>query len=292
MKAAGLALCLAAPVALGAAEVPTFSSGVESVYVDAFVTEDGAPVHGLTAANFDVRDNGVRQSVRIVDLDTIALSAVLVFDVSGSVAGRRLEDLRRAARAFAAGLKPTDTTRLLTFAQDLRLQGFVAQDAAGLGRSLDALTAGGGTSLHDGVFVALKLAQGTSVRPLLLVFSDGEDNASWLGGQQVLQVAKDQNALIYAAAIQEPEGSPSRWSRLLESLVEETGGRVVRVQSSADLDAAFASILDELRSRYFLAYEPQGPATTGWHKLEVRVRRHKGKVRARAGYYRDDPSDE
>ena len=76
-----------------------FESRVDSVYVDAFVNHKGQPVLGLTAENFEVLDNGVRQEIRLVSLDLVPVAVFLVFDTSSSVAGPALGHLRAAGHA-------------------------------------------------------------------------------------------------------------------------------------------------------------------------------------------------
>jgi VWFA-related protein len=281
-----LAIALAA-APLAAKDVPSFQSGVQSVYVDVFVSDRGVSVRGLGAKDFEVRDDGHPQDARLIDAATMPLSTVLVFDVSGSIDGGRAEDLRRAANAFVRGLKPADTVRLLSFAQSLDPRSFAPLDAATLAADLARLHTGGRTSLYDAVYVALKGSEAASVRPVLVVFSDGEDNASWLTSDQLLKVVKDSNALIYVAATAEPKKRASEWSQSLDRIAAATGGSVIRVDSTARLEEAFTGVLEDLSARYLLAYEPAGRPRAGMHKLEVRLKAGKGKVRARNSYLVD-----
>ena len=97
-----LALALVATVAPQASP-PTFAVDVESVYVDVFVTDGNRPVVGLTEADFEVRDNGVRQRAELVSVESLPLAVSLVLDTSGSVAGEKLVQLHAGARALVAG---------------------------------------------------------------------------------------------------------------------------------------------------------------------------------------------
>ena len=108
-----------AATVLGATERsqrPTFAARVESVRVDALVTENGQPVPGLGPADFDVFDNGVRQDVDLVSFEQVPLDVVLVLDMSDSVAGERLDHLRSASDAalheFECELAVADPKRL------------------------------------------------------------------------------------------------------------------------------------------------------------------------------------
>ena len=115
---AGLASVVAAP-SIGAwsraPQTPVFASRHQAVLVDALVTRGGRPVPGLTAADFDVRDNGVRQTVALLNVENLPINAVLVLDMSGSTAGRRLTDVASATDALLEGLRPIDRAALTTF---------------------------------------------------------------------------------------------------------------------------------------------------------------------------------
>ena len=101
----------------GAAAPQVFSSKTVGVRVDVLVTDavSGKPVGGLTAADFEVRDNGVLQSVESIDVGDIPINVVLALDASGSTAGKRLDDLRNATRTLLDDLKPVDRAALITF---------------------------------------------------------------------------------------------------------------------------------------------------------------------------------
>jgi VWFA-related protein len=304
-------LLLAAPAA--PQEVPTFTASVEAVYIDVFVTRDGSPVPGLTAADFEVKDNGVKQDVTLAHLEEVPIVAVLVFDASSSVAGARLEDLRAAGQALLSGLRPRDEAALVTFSNELRVVAPQAGDRAAVARGLDALEPKGETALWDGLFAGLKLPVSRG-RPMVVLFTDGQDNVSWLTPEQVRRVAEESAALVYVVAIVPPaEGeAPSlglrrgrdlvpqvdlrpsgveagsaaaTGLRALTHLAEATGGRLWPAGGSAQLGRTFLRILDEMRARYLLSYDPAGAAREGWHRLEVKVKGHRGTVRSRSGYF-------
>lgn len=151
------------------------------------------------------------------------------------------------------------------------------------------------------MFAALELAEGFKGRPIIVVFTDGEDELSWLGEADALEVARDSSAVIYSVAVSERESSgnlvplPNLWGpqgrsrsrdAFLRRLASITGGRAWDLESSSRLEKAFAEILGELETRYLLSYSPRGVDEPGWHELEVRVTGREAKVRARRGYYR------
>ena len=96
-------------------QIPTFSSKIEAVRVDVLVTEDGKPVRGLGPADFEVFDNGVRQTVDLASSEQLPVNVVFTFDLSDSIAGERLDNLREAGRAVLGGLKAGDQAALVMF---------------------------------------------------------------------------------------------------------------------------------------------------------------------------------
>jgi Ca-activated chloride channel family protein len=273
----------------------TFQVEVKTVYVDVFITRDGNPVTGLTRENFEIFDNGVRQEIDLLDTDTVPMSALLVLDISSSVRGQRLAHLRAAAHAFVDGLDVPDEAGLLTFSHQMRLIKSLDNNFDGLHVALDQPLGGGSTALNDALFVGLKLLEAANGRPLLLLFTDGLDMASWLGESEVLEVAKASQAIIYAVGVRSTEGvymgarlmhGPSlKAGRLLERLTETTGGQVWFADSTASLKDIYLGILAEMETRYLLSYQPQGVLEEGWHKIEVKLKNCKAdEVRARTGY--------
>ena len=278
---------------------PVFESRVETVHVDVAVTRAGKPARGLRAEDFEVRDNGVRQEVRLVDAATVPLRIVLALDVSSSLDEAELAHLRDAALRFASGVKQGDDVEVLGFSHILR----VATPTPG---AVPTLRSGGQTSLYDAVYAGLTMARGPR-RSILILFTDGKDNTSWLSAEQVLRVAGELETVIYVLSLAEDAGpleaantvepanplsnrtsAPHRretpHEHALRVLATSTGGQVWDLATTADVGPRFADILEALRARYLLAYEPTGVARGGEHKLQVKLRGGKGEVRARTSY--------
>jgi len=172
-------------VPLGA-QVPRFPARVETVELSVLVRGPDGPIPDLRVEDFDVRDNGVTQRAGLVRSEALPLNVILAFDVSGSVRGAKLAELRRASHALLAGLQPGDRAALLTFADTLRLRAPLGADLASLRARLDELDAEGGTSLRDGTFAAMALGEAVQGRLLAVVFTDGEETVSWLPEKDVL----------------------------------------------------------------------------------------------------------
>jgi VWFA-related protein len=266
-----------------AQDVPVFRASVETVSLDVHVERSGRRVEGLRAADFDVQDNGVRQDATLVARDSVPIHAVLAFDVSRSVAGSRLEHLRGAARSFLGGLRRDDRVALIAFNHELRLAAGPTAECEVARSALNSLQAAGGTALFDAVYAGLTLADPRVGRPILLVFSDGENRLSWLTREQVLESLRRSEAVVYGVGAGSLESSARVF---LRELAAASGGRVWQTKDEGELRAAFTQLLAEIQSRYLLRYEPKGVSGAGWHTLSVSVKGQRAEVRTRRGYFR------
>jgi Ca-activated chloride channel homolog len=299
-----LALSVCAPVLAQQTPPPlTFGTGVEAVYVDVFVTNGGQPVTGLTASAFELRDDGALRAVELVAVEALPLTALLAFDTSSSVEGEKLAALRRASEAFLDGLRQEDEIGIVAFSHEVRWLARPTQDRDAVRRALAACRARGGTSLWDGLHAALGLLP-PQVRSLVVIFTDGEDNMSWLDERQVKAAAQRSNAVIHAVGLKPkpsaespliidalryvaPKAPPElEQVRALRQTAEVTGGRFWTAESPDRLRQAFAAIVAAMNSRYVLRFEPAAGSAPGWHPIQLRLRGAKGDVRARAGYFR------
>lgn len=296
-SSAVLVVALLAAEAARAGQAPLeFGVRVEAVKLDVTVVRDGRAVKGLTAGDFEVKDDGVAQEVELVSAEERALHAVLVLDTSSSVAGRRLEVLKSAANAFIADLSPIDAASVIAFSHDVYVLPQEPEAHLRLRVAVAALTSGGATALNDAVVAGLLRSTTGGGRPVVLVFSDGADRLSWLEPRQVLEVARDLDAVVYgvvstgesaSASSDRDRGrmTPAPGGPLLQELADLSGGEVLRAEGG-DLGSAFRRILATVQNRYVLRYVPGGVKTEGWHALAVRLKHARGEVRVRRGYRR------
>jgi VWFA-related protein len=301
MKSAG-ALLVATLLASG----QTFRSGVEGVHVDALVLDGSRPVGGLRASDFEVRDSGVVQRIESVAFEDVPLNVIFALDASESVQGEPLEHLKQAALAAIELLRPADQAAVLTFDDYVALRADWTTDRAALANAITGAKSGGATALYDAAYAALTLRPPQPGRTLALVFSDGEDTASWLAGTSTIDIARRNDAVVYAVELRErAPWSPgfrldvhsgvqlgadaartSLMDRFLPTLAQDTGGLVLNAARSDQLRERFVRILTEFRTRYLITYSPAGVDRAGWHPLEVTLKNRKGRVIARRGYLR------
>jgi VWFA-related protein len=272
-------MLLLANAASTGAQQPTFSAKTEAVRVDVLVTENGRPLVGLEPGDFELLDNGVPQQVELASFDKIPLNVIVTLDMSGSVAGERLEHLRGAGRALLDALKKDEQAALITFSHVVSLGSDLTTDLGRVRTAIEGLEPSGGTGLVDASFAGIMLGESDVGRSLVLVFSDGLDTASWLPPGGVLDVARRSDAVVYGVS-----AGRVRRDDFLRDLSETTGGRLFDVESTRELGSIFVSVLEEFRHRYLISYSPRGVSKDGWHRIEVRVKRRGATVRARPGY--------
>jgi VWFA-related protein len=264
---------------------PTFSVSVEAVYVDVFVRDEEGPVRDLAASDFELRDNGLVQSVELVAAEKLPLTTLLVLDTSDSVRGEKLEQLQAAGHALLRQYRPGDEVGLITFGHEIRLDVPPIANLEHVDHVLDALQPAGSTALFDALYAATVLA-GRS-RTLVFLFTDGEDNMSVLRVPDLVRVMVQSDVTLQAVGVV-PEARSHKESehvRVLRRLAEATGGRFWPASAPATLAQAFLAVLEAMRTRYVLRFEPAGVARDGWHTLDVRLRRRGGTVHHRKGYF-------
>jgi VWFA-related protein len=257
-----------------------FTSRVDSVRLDVLVTANNQPVTGLTAADFEIRDNGVLQQVDHVSFEKVPLNLVLALDMSGSLRADALAHLREASRALLDGLRPDDRSGLVTFSQEVLRRVPPTKDTSSIRTAINAAEPQGQTALIDASHAAITFAASPTERGLVVIFSDGLDTTSWLTSDLALETAKRSEVVTYGVRVGTLD------DEFLGDLTDATGGRLLQLNSTDALRATFIQILEEFRHRYLVSFTPRGVASDGWHRLQVRVKQRGAVVRTRAGYAR------
>lgn len=275
---------------------PTFRSNTELVVLHVSVRDGrGRYVSGLTEEAFTVIDGARPQPLSMFSADSVPASIAFLIDNSNSMQPNR-DRVIAAAVAFAGNSNPRDEISVLTFNEEVRpafgpaVAGDV-QPAALHAAMSRAITARGMTAVYDGILAGLhRVAGGKHIRQVIILVSDGGDNASEATLEQVRRQVQDSDATIYSVILIDPvlrDGNP----RLLRRLAEETGGEAYQPGDVDDVPAVFERIARDIRSAYTLAYAP-GPDGTSDNRrrraVKVYVRSSDGralKVRARDGYF-------
>jgi len=291
-------------VALSVTATPTAQSGQplfhagrsELVVLPVTVSDrNGAVVGDLTRDRFLVYDNKRVQDIAYFTSADAPVSVALVVDSSASM-GRKLAEVRVATQRFAALSHPEDELLIYAFNDSVHEmfggQPIPAGDANELEAALHAFHAEGRTALYDALVSALDAVERRPLsRKVVIVLSDGGDNASTAKLVDVLERARRSSVTIYTIGLFDPV-DPDANAGVLASLAETTGGRRFLPRSPGPLLQACEQIAREIRSAYTLSYVPP-ERDAQFHQVEVRATRgdgHRLVVRTRPGYMAAAPA--
>jgi Ca-activated chloride channel family protein len=280
-----------APAAAFQDRPPTvFSSRSEAVVVHVTV-QDGESqlVAGLPRDAFTVFENGQPQAVTFFQNEDNPVTVGLVLDCSTSM-HRKRDAVIAAGLAFARSSHPADELFTVNFNEQV-WSGLPASvpfttDVEQLRAALQRSSARGRTAMFDAVQFGLKhLQKGQRQKKVLILVSDGGDNASRSTLQDVLGAALRTDAVIYAISIYDQYDSDAK-PDVLRKLTRATGGKAYFPRDAEDAPAVLTRIAEDIRSGYTIGYIP---ATTGdgYRSIRVEVRSPDGRklsVRARTGY--------
>jgi VWFA-related protein len=299
--AVGLAATLSAATPAGA--VPqqdprtTFRAGADAVAIEASVWRDKRPVTGLKAGDFELLDNGIPQQISDVSYERLPIDVTVVLDVSASVTGAVLDQLRQAVRQLKADLGSRDRLKLVAFNMQIRRLADFEAPAAATDAAFASLSGRGSSAIFDSVAVQLAAPAAEGRRHLIVLFTDGEDSSSITDPDALFDVAKRTTATVdIVLASTAPERTnatpfarsagrpPITVGRMYDQLARETGGRVVTTTAGENLASTFRRTLADFRASYVLYFTPHGVVPSGAHAIDVRVKQDGTEVRARRGY--------
>ncbi len=286
-----------------APQVP-FRAGVDLVSLNVTVT-DGTTryVTDLTADEFTVFEDGVKQDVTFFNRTNLPIALALLLDTSASMESK-LPTAQEAAIGFAKRLRAQDLAEVIDFdSRVIVLQNF-SNSAAELEQAIHKTSAGGSTSMYNAVYIALKdlkkvVARNSDEirRQAIVVLSDGEDTSSLLPFEEVLDLAKRSETAIYAIGLRTPDGPGSTTKGfkeaefVLRQFAQETGGRTFFPNQVADLAAIYGQISDELSSQYTVGYISRNTRRDGsWRRVVVRTTRPNLTARTKLGYFAPTPT--
>ncbi len=275
---------------------PAFRAGIDVVSLNVTVTDGMSRfVTDLELPEFSVYEDGVKQEVTFFNRRQQPIALSLLLDTSASME-QHLPMLQVAATNFVKRLKPSDIAQVIDFDSRVEIrQGFTANQAD-LQAAIHQTVAGGSTSLHNAIYIALRelrkvkaVAEEDVRRQALIVFSDGEDTSSLVSFDECSNLAKRSETSIYTIALRGADTQSKGFREaefVLRSLAQETGGRAFFPMKIDDLAAVYAEIADELASRYTLGYTSTNPKRDGaWRRLAVQVSRPSNRARTKNGYY-------
>jgi len=284
------------PSTAGNRQQPSFRAGIDIVSLNVTVT-DGSNhyVTDLAENEFSVFEDGVKQNLTFFSRRQQPIALSLLLDSSASME-QHIGTLQTAATNFIKKLKPNDIAQVIDFDSRVEIrQGFTGNQAD-LQNAIEQTNAGGSTSLHNAIYIALKelrkvkaVSEEDVRRQALIVFSDGEDTSSLVSFEEVLDLAKRSETAIYAIALRGSDVQAKGFREaefVMRTLAQETGGRAFFPARIEDLAGVYAQIADELASQYTLGYTSANQRRDGaWRRLVVQVSRANITPRTKKGYY-------
>ena len=275
---------------------PAFRAGIDIVSLNVTVTDAANHyVTDLDEGDFSVFEDGVKQNITFFSRRQQPIAMSLLLDSSASME-QHIGTLQTAATNFIKKLKPNDIAQVIDFDSRVEIrQGFTGNQTE-LQTAIEQTNAGGSTSLHNAIYIALKelrkvkaVSEEDVRRQALIVFSDGEDTSSLVSFEEVLDLAKRSETAIYAIALRGNDVQAKGFREaefVMRTLAQETGGRAFFPARIEDLNGVYAQIADELASQYTLGYSSGNQRRDGaWRRLVVQVARANITPRTKKGYY-------
>ncbi len=255
-------------------------------------------VPGLMEENFRVLEDKVEQKLSVFKQEDVPVSFGLVVDNSGSMRDKRPQ-VNAAALTFVKTSNPQDEGFVVNFNDDYYLdtEHDFTSDLAEMRTALERIDARGSTALYDAVIGSLDhLKKGTRDKKVLLVVTDGEDNASRHSLENVVEQAQRSDAVIYTVGvfsdddIKHNHRTMKKARSALSDLANATGGLAFFPETADDTESICTQIAHDIRNQYTMAYYPTNEAHDGtFRNVQVQVTPPRGvgklTVRTRTGYY-------
>jgi Ca-activated chloride channel family protein len=277
------------------AQQERFRGGIELISLNVTVTEGGRYVTGLDQDDFEVFEDGIKQNVTFFSKTQQPIALAVLLDTSASM-DQRLETAQEAAIGFAKRIRPDDVMEVVDFDSQVRILQDFTNDIPKLEKAIRSTTVNGSTSLYNALYVslkALKNVKATSAeeirRQAIVVLSDGDDTSSLVEYEEVRDVARRSETVIYAIGLKQSNSARVEFKEaefVLKQLSTDTGGRAFFPTAVSELPAIYHQISEELANQYTMAYSSKNPLRNGaWRRLMVRVAREGVLTRTRQGYF-------
>jgi Ca-activated chloride channel homolog len=288
------------PVPAQDSQRSVFRSGTSVVAVNVSVTDrKNHFVGGLTRDDFALFEDGVQQDIRFFEATQTPLDLIVLIDTSSSMTDK-MQTVHRAAIGFLETLREGDRGAVVAFSDRVQIVEPLTGDGDRLAEAVRETRASGGTALHDALYVALRQFGAPAGsddsdrrRRAIAVLSDGQDTASLLSFDDVMDLARRSGVGIYTIGLRSParvsdaeRGLSSQAQYALKSLSEETGAEAYFPSQVSELEDVYSSIATELSHQYAMGYVPRKPGTDGgYRQIAVRIpTRPELRPKARRGY--------
>jgi len=273
---------------------PQFRVSVEMVSLSVTVfDEDRRLVTDLGVEDFNVYEDGAPQEIKIFSREALPLRMVILLDTSSSIE-RRLALAQEAAVRFVDSLQPGDQVKIIEFNDRVLALKDFTPDFAEAKEAIRSTKAQGATSLYEALYISLRSFsrhRDGNERLAVVVLSDGNDTRSLVTFDDVRELARKTDVLVYTISLRGQEDDLKKQKYLdakyeLEKLSTETGGSSFAPAAIDDLAGVYERIAAELKSQYNIGYVSTNTKTDGsWRRLQVMCNQEGTEVRSRVGYY-------
>jgi len=281
---------------LAAPQLPVFRAGVDLVTLGVTVTDGkGRLVTGLTAEDFEVVEDGTRQTLTEFSVGRgqpgqgPALHLGLLLDVSESM-GDDISFTKTAAVRFLNAFTEAVDITVVDFDTDVRVARYSQREFARVVERIRQQKAAGRTALYDAIGVYLDGALDQDGRKIVLLYTDGGDTTSAIRYRELLDLLRASDVTAYIIG-QLDHQSPSQRNAqrvILQQLADTTGGQAFFPTSVRDLTAAYEQVLAQIGAQYVLGYQSTNVKADGaWRKVEIKIGKKGGgyRIRSRKGYF-------
>ncbi len=292
-----LSCCLAfaqskpAPAKAAPDEDATFSVGTRLVVLPIAVSDkNGKLITDLQQKAFKVFENGIEQPIKLFKREDVPVSLGIIIDNSGSMREKR-QKVETASVDLVKASNPQDEVFIVNFNDEAYLDVEFTNDIKKMEEGVARIDSRGGTAMRDAITKSLDYLKekGKRQKKVLLVVTDGNDNASRVSLEKLVSQAQQSEVLIYAIGLlNEEERHEARIAkRALDSLARESGGLAFYPKNLAEVDELTLQVAHELRNQYTIAYSPTVQAMDGsFRQIKVTVNGPgRPVVRTRTGYY-------
>ena len=271
--------------------VYVFKTRVEEVVLHATVIDDKHRlVTGLTKNDFQVFEDGAPQQITSFRREDIPVALGVVIDNSGSMRDKRPQ-VNQAAINLVRASNPQDEVFIVNFNDEYYLDQDFTSQVPQLKEALDRIESRGGTALYDAVVASADHLKknGRLDKKVLLVVTDGEDNASRESLEQAIRRLQAENGpTVYTVGILGSE-KQRRARRALTEMAEQTGGVAFFPKDLGEVDSITQAVAHDIRNQYTIGYRPSNSRAQGGYrtiKVDARAPGYKHlQVRTRSGYY-------
>lgn len=247
-------------------------------------------VTNLPQSAFQIYENGVLQPVKLFKREDVPVSMGLIVDNSGSMRDKR-QKVESAAVALVRDSNPQDEVFVVNFNDEAYLDSDFTSDIKVMEQGLTKIDSRGGTAMRDALRMSIDHLKDKAKRDkkILLVITDGNDNASMISLDSLVRQAQQTDTIIYAIGLlsEEEKKEARKAKRALDTLVESTGGQVFYPKDASEVDKIAHQVAHDIRNQYSIAYTPTNLALdNSFRTVKVTVKAPGNPTaRTRSGYY-------